>query len=145
MKHQIPGPILSRIIKLIVCGVCITGAGVIWSIASKDRTTAMLTMAVTIAFVTKVATLYHISRDSAYDVFEGTVLSSTMIPLRKKQEVQLQQEGGPVSILLQGRTKFVPGAAYRIYTEQQHAALGDMNVPPALMPGRSLLGFERLD
>ena len=145
MKHQIPGPILSRIIKLTACGVCITGAGLIWSIASKDRTTVMLTMAVTVAFIAKVAALYHISRDAAYDIFEGTVLSSTMIPLRKKQEVLLQQEGGAVSILLQGRTKFTPGVAYRIYTEKQHEALADVNVPQALMPGRSLLGFERME
>ena len=145
MKHQIPGPILSRIIKLTACGICITVAGLIWSIASKDRTTAMLTMAVTVAFAAKVSALYHTSLDAAYDIFEGTVLSSAILPLRKKQEVLLQQEDGPVSILLQGRTKFTPGAAYRIYTEKQHSALEDMNVPQSLMPGRSLLGFERLE
>ena len=145
MKHQIPGPILSRIIKLIVCGTCIAVAGLIWSIISKDRTTGMLTMAVTVAFIAKVATLYHTSRYVAYDIFEGTVLTSTMLPLRKKQEVLLQQEGGPVSIMLQGRTTFIPGVTYRIYTEKQHEALEDMNVPLALMPGRSLLGVERLD
>lgn len=145
MKHQIPGPILSRIIKLITCGVCVAGTGLIWSIASKDRTTAMLTMAVTVAFVTKAATLYHISRDAAYDIFEGTVMSSTVLPLRKKQEVLLQLEDRSVSIMLQGRTKFIPGTTYRIYTEKQHSALEDMNVPQALMPGRSLLGFKRLE
>lgn len=145
MRHQIPGPILIQIIKLIAYGISITGAGLIWSITSKDRTTALLTMAVTVAFVAKVATLYHTSRDAAYDIFEGTVLSSTMLPFRKKQEVQLQQEGGPVSIMLQGRTIFVPGVAYRIYTEKQHSALEDMNVPQAFMPGRCLLGVERLE
>ena len=145
MKHQIPGPILSRIFKLIACGVCITGAGLIWSIASKDRTTAMLTMAVTVAFIAKVATLYQMTRDAAYDIFEGTVLSSTTFPLRKKQEVLLQQEGGAVSIMLQGRTKFTTGVAYRIYTEKQHEVLDNMNVSQAFMPGRSLLGFERVE
>lgn len=145
MKHHIPGPILSRIIRLAICGVCITGAGLVWSIASNDRTAGMLTMAVAVACTAKVATLYHTSREAAYDIFEGTVLSSTLLPLRKKQEVLMQQEGGPVKILLQGRTKLVPGAAYRIYTERQQEVLQDVNVPEALLPGRSLLGIERLD
>ena len=114
MKNTIPGPILNRIIKLIICGICITGAGVVWSVASRDKTTAMLSLAVALICVMKVATLYRTARDAAYDVFEGTVLTATVLPLRKKQEVILQQDDGQVSIMLEGRTKFDLGSNYRI-------------------------------
>ena len=92
MKNTIPGPILNRIIKLGLCGICITGAGFVWSIASKDKTTAMLSLAVALICVMKVATLYRSARDAEYDIFEGIVLAATVLPLRKKQEVILQLE-----------------------------------------------------
>lgn len=145
MKNTIPGPILNRIIKLIICGICITGAGVVWSVASRDKTTAMLSLAVALICVMKVATLYRTARDAAYDVFEGTVLTATVLPLRKKQEVILQQDDGQISIMLEGRTKFDLGSNYRIYTEKQHEVLRSTNLPQAFLPGRSLLGFELLD
>ena len=110
-----------------------------------DKTTAMLSLAVALICVMKVATLYRSARDAEYDIFEGIVLAATVLPLRKKQEVILQQEVGQVSIMLEGRTKFVLGSSYRIYTEKQHEVLQSTNLPQTFLPGRSLLGYELLN
>ena len=113
MKHTIPVPIQRRVVKHMICGVCITGFGLIWSLATKDKTTCMLSMAVALVCVMKVTTLYRTSRDVAYDDYEGTMLTSTALLLRKRQEVTLQQEGGQISIVLEGRTKFALGSRGR--------------------------------
>ena len=89
-------------------------------------------------------TLYCAARDAAYDVFEGTVLASTPLPFRKKQTVLLEQDAAQVTIILEGRTNFTLGTKYRIYTEKQQEMLQTAKLPQALLPGRSLLGYEKV-
>ena len=145
MKNRIPGPILCGIMKLILCGISIAGAGCVWSIATQDRTTALLSMAIAVLCMINGFTLYCAARDAAYDVFEGNVLASTALPLGKKQKVILEQDEEQVTLILEGRTKFDLGSNYRIYTEKQHEVLQNTKLPLAFLPGRSLLGFELLD
>ena len=144
MKNRIPGPILCGIMKLILCGISIAGAGCVWSFATQDRTTALLSLAVAVLCMIKGLTLYCAARDAAYDVFEGTVLASTPLPFRKKQTVLLEQDEGQVTLILGGRTNFVLGTKYRIYTEKQQEMLQTAKLPQALLPGRSLLGYEKV-
>ena len=144
MKNRIPGPILCGIMKLILCGISIAGAGCIWGISTQDRTTALLSMAVAVLCMIKGLTLYCAARDAAYDVFEGTVLASTPLPFRKKQTVLLEQDEEQVTLILGGRTNFVLGTKYRIYTEKQQEMLQTAKLPQALLPGRSLLGYEKV-
>lgn len=144
MKNRIPGPILFGIMKLILCGISIAVAGCIWGIATQDRTTALLSMAVAVLCMIKGFTLYCTARDAAYDVFEGTVLASTPLPFQKKQTVLLEQDEEQVTLILEGRTNFTPGTKYRIYTEIQQEMLQTAKLPQALLPGRSLLGYEKV-
>lgn len=144
MKNRIPGPILCGIMKLILCGISIAGAGCIWGISTQDRTTALLSLAVAVLCMIKGLTLYCAARDAAYDVFEGTVLASTPLPFRKKQTVLLEQDEAQVTIILEGRTNFKLGTKYRIYTEKQQEMLQTSKLPQALLPGRSLLGYEKV-
>ena len=144
MKNRIPGPILCGIMKLILCGISIAVAGCIWGISTQDRTTALLSMAVAVLCMIRVVTLYCAARDAAYDVFEGNVLASTALPLGKKQKVILEQDDEQVTLILGGRTNFVLGTKYRIYTEKQQESLQTAKLPQALLPGRSLLGYEKV-
>ena len=144
MKNRIPGPILCGIMKLNLCGISIAGAGCIWGISTQDRTTALLSMAVAVLCMIKGFTLYCTARDAAYDVFEGTVLASTPLPFHKKQTVILEQDEGQVTLILEGRTNFTLGTKYRIYTEKQQESLQTAKLPQALLPGRSLLGYEKV-
>ena len=144
MKNRIPGPILCGIMRLILCGISIAGAGCIWGISTQDRTTALLSITVAVLCMIKGLTLYCAARDAAYDVFEGTVLASTPLPFRKKQTVLLEQDEEQVTIILEGRTNFVLGTKYRIYTEKQQESLQTAKLLQALLPGRSLLGYEKV-
>ena len=145
MKNRIPGPILCGIMKLNLCGISIAGAGCIWGISTQDRTTALLSIAVAVLCMIKGFTLYCAARDAAYDVFEGTVLASTPLPFRKKQTVLLEQDEAQVTIILEGRTNFTLGTKYRIYTHKQRETLQTAKLPQVLLPGRSLLGYEKVD
>ena len=144
MKNRIPGPILCGIMKLILCGISIACAGYIWGISTQDRTTALLSMAVAVLCMIKGFTLYCTARDAAYDVFEGTVLASTPLPFQKKQTVILEQDEGQVTLILEGRTNFTLGTKYRIYTHKQRETLQTAKLPQVLLPGRSLLGYEKV-
>ena len=144
MKNRIPGPILCGIMKLNLCGISIAVAGCIWGISTQDRTTALLSLAVAVLCMIKGLTLYCAARDAAYDVFEGTVLASTPLPFRKRQTVLLEQDEEQVTIILEGRTNFTLGTKYRIYTEKQQEMLQTAKLPQALLPGRSLLGYEKV-
>ena len=104
----------------------------------------MLSMAVALLCMIKGFTLYCTARDAAYDVFEGTVLASTPLPFHKKQTVILEQDEEQVTIILEGRTNFTLGTKYRIYTEKQQEMLQTAKLPQALLPGRSLLGYEKV-
>ena len=145
MKNRIPGPILCGIMKLILCGISIACAGCIWGISTQDRTTALLSIAVAVLCMIKGLTLYCAARDAAYDVFEGTVLASTPLPFQKKQTVILEQDEEQVTLILGGRTNFVLGTKYRIYTEKQQESLQTAKLLQALLPGRALLGYEKVD
>ena len=144
MKNRIPGPILCGIMKLNLCGISIAGAGCIWGISTKDRTTALLSMAVAVLCMLKAYALYCTARDAAYDVFEGTVLASTPLPFQKKQTVILEQDEGQVTLILEGRTNFTLGTKYRIYTQKQRETLQTAKLPQVLLPGRSLLGYDKV-
>ena len=145
MKNRIPGPILCGIMKLILCGISIACAGCIWGITTQDRTTALLSMAIAVLCMIKGLTLYCAARDAAYDVFEGTVLASKALPFRKKQAVILEEDEEQVTLILGGRTNFVLGTKYRIYTEKQQESLQTAKLLQALLPGRALLGYEKVD
>ena len=145
MKNRIPGPILCGIMKLNLCGISIAGAGCIWGISTQDRTTALLSMAIAVLCMIKGLTLYCAARDAAYDVFEGTVLASKALPFRKKQAVILEEDEEQVTLILGGRTNFVLGTKYRIYTEKQQESLQTAKLLQALLPGRALLGYEKVD
>ena len=144
MKNRIPGPILCGIMKLILCGISIAVAGRVWGISTHDRTTALLSLAVAVLCMIKGLTLYCAARDAAYDVFEGTVLASTPLPFQKKQTVILEQDEGQVTLILEGRTNFTLGTKYRIYTQKQRETLQTVKLPQVLLPGRSLLGYEKV-
>ena len=144
MKNRIPGPILCGIMKLNLCGISIAGAGCIWGISTQDRTTALLSITVAVLCIRKGFTLYCTARDASYDVFEGTVLASTPLPFQKKQTVILEQDEGQVTLILEGRTNFTLGTKYRIYTEKQQETLQTAKLLQALLPGRSLLGYEKV-
>ena len=144
MKNRIPGPILCGIMKLILCGISIACAGCIWGITTQDRTTALLSITVAVLCIRKGFTLYCTARDASYDVFEGNVLASTALPLGKKQKVILEQDEEQVTLILGGRTNFVLGTKYRIYTEKQQESLQTAKLLQALLPGRSLLGYEKV-
>ena len=144
MKNRIPGPILCGIMKLNLCGISIAGAGCIWGISTKDRTTALLSMAVALLCMIKGFTIYRVARDAAYDVFMGTVLASTVLPFQKKQTVILEQDEEQVTLILEGRTNFTLGTKYRIYTQKQRETLQTAKLPQVLLPGRSLLGYEKV-
>ena len=144
MKNRIPVPILCGIMKLNLCGISIAGAGCIWGISTKDRTTALLSMAVALLCMIKGFTIYRVARDAAYDVFMGTVLASTVLPFQKKQTVILEQDEEQVTLILEGRTNFTLGTKYRIYTQKQRETLQTVKLPQVLLPGRSLLGYEKV-
>ena len=49
-----------------------------------------------------------------------------------------------VTLILEGRTNFTLGTKYRIYTQKQRETLQTVKLPQVLLPGRSLLGYEKV-
>lgn len=144
MKTKIPQPILNRITTLVICSICFAVLGTVWSIAISDRITLLLSMAVLIAGGLKAFTLYRGVAASDYEVCEGTVLSITNTPLRKRQEIVVQAED-QAKFVLEGKHRFVIGKSYRIYLKKQELLFENPNIPQALIPARVLLGYECID
>ena len=144
MKTKIPQPIMNRIMTLVICSICFAALGTIWGITISDRVTLLLSIAVLIAGGLKALTLYRSVAASDYEVCEGTVLSITNIPLRKRQEIVVQADE-QLKLILEGKHRFSIGKSYRIYLKKQELAFENSNIPEALIPARVVLGYECID
>jgi len=144
MKKQIPRPIMDRILALVICTACFGLHGVVWSIAVSDRIMLLLSLSVLFAGAVKALSLYRIAVANDYDLFEGVVLSSAMVPLRKRQVLVVQSDIME-RLIVQGRHRFAVGKAYRIYLGKQEQAIGDMGIPESMIPARVILGYECME
>ena len=144
MKNRIPGPIMKRIIGLGLCTTGVAVIGTILGVVGNDKTTALLSVALTSAFLIKMISLYRISTTGEYDIYEGILLARTPLPFRKKQEITLLRGDAQEQIMLQGKTPLRVGDTYRIYLEKIHPSFQDTALAPQFLPGRSLLGYEHI-
>lgn len=63
---------------------------------------------------------------------------------RKRTELLFEDQGGDVQrLILEGLHHLQIGAAYRLYLQKVTVDL--TSVPEALLPGRTMLGYEMLD
>ena len=144
MKTKTPQPIMNRIMTLVICSICFAVLGTIWGIAISDRITLLLSIAVLIAGGLKAFTLYRSVAASDYEICEGTVLSITNTPLRKRQEIVVQAED-QAKFILEGKHRFMIGKSYRLYLKKQELSFEHSNIPQALIPARVVLGYECID
>lgn len=144
MKTKTPQPIMNRIMTLVICSICFAVLGTIWGIAISDRITLLLSIAVLIAGGLKAFTLYRSVAASDYEICEGTVLSITNTPLRKRQEIVVQAED-QAKFILEGKHRFMIGKSYRIYLKKQELSFEHSNIPQALIPASVVLGYECID
>lgn len=144
MNNKIPSPIMKRIIALGLCTIGVAVVGTILSVADHDKTTALLSIALTSAFLIKMISLYRLSTSGEYDTYEGVLLARTPLPLRKKQEIILLHGDEQEQIMLQGKTPMRVGDTYRIYLEKIHPSIQETSLASQFLPGRSLLGYERI-
>ena len=145
MKKNFPSPIMKRIVLLLVCAVGIVAIGALWSTIYQDHTMRMLSQAACFAISIKAITLYRTAKMAEYEIYEGTIQSRQVLPLQKKQELTIGSGDEMHSLILSGRTQLQIGAHYRLYVESQRAGVKELDLPQRFLPGRSLLGYERMD
>lgn len=141
MKTKIPQPITNRILTLVICSVSFAALGTVWSIAISDRITLLLSLTVLVAGGLKAFTLYRSVSEANYDICEGIIISSTNIPLRKRQEIIIQGEEQE-KMIIEGKHRFAIGKHYRIYLKKQDLSFENTSIPQALIPARVILGYE---
>lgn len=144
MDTKLPPAITQKVCKTIVCAVAITVVGLIWGIASHDAIVVGLTPAIAVAGGIKAWELYRTAKAHNYEVADGIVRDLKQNKFRKRTELLFEDQGGDVQrLILEGLHHLQVGAAYRLYLQKVTVDL--TSVPEALLPGRTMLGYEMLD
>ena len=139
MDTKLPPAITQKVCKTIVCAVAITVVGLIWGIASHDAIVVGLTSG-----GIKAWELYRTAKAQNYEAADGIVRDLKQNKLRKRTELLFEDQGGDVQrLILEGLHHLQIGAAYRLYLQKVTVDL--TSVPEALLPGRTMLGYEMLD
>ncbi len=145
MIHKIPEPITRRIWTFVGCISVLSVFGVVWTIATKDRTILMLSLALLAAGILKAVSLYSVAAAGHFVVYEGTISLYRAIPLRKRHELCLTtSEGETVHLLLDGRSNLRQGSEYRLYVRKNVHEQYSQSLPNSMKPSCILLGYERI-
>lgn len=145
MIHKIPEPITRRIWTFVGCISALSVFGVIWAIATKDRTVLLLSLALLSAGTLKAISLYRVAAAGHFVVYEGTISLYRAIPLRKRHELCLTTpEGETVHLLLDGRSNLRQGSEYRLYVRKNVHEQYSQSLPDSMKPSSILLGYERI-
>lgn len=143
MESKLPTAIAQRFCKMIVCAAAITIVGLIWGIASRDTVVIGLTIAISAAGALKAKTLYQTAQERNYEMIEGVLRDIRLNKIRKRTEVFCEdQKGTTHHLIIEGIHHFREGEAYRLYIQKITVDL--TAVPDAILPGRTLLGYETL-
>ncbi len=144
MDRKLPDAIMQKVCKMIVCSAVITVIGLIWGIASRDAIVVGLTAAIAVAGGIKAWGLYRSAKAQNYEEADGIVRDLRLNKLRKRTELLFEDQDGDVQrLILEGLHRLQAGASYRLYLQKVTVDLSV--VPEALLPGRTLLGYEVLD
>ena len=85
MIHKIPEPITRRIWTFVGCISVLSVFGVVWTIATKDRTILMLSLALLAAGILKAVSLYSDAAAGHFVVYEGTMCMNSTHNLSRIQ------------------------------------------------------------
>ena len=144
MDRKLPAAIMQKACKMIVCSAVITVVGLIWGITSQDAIVVELTIAIAVASVLKGWGLYRTAKAQNYEEVDGIVRDLRLNKLRKRTELLFEDQDGDVQrLILEGLHRLQAGASYRLYLQKVTVDLSV--VPEALLPSRTLLGYEVLD
>lgn len=144
MNCKIPAAIKRKVTVVAISIALISGFGIIWSIASRDRIGVILSVAVLLAGALKAYGLYKGAQAMNYDAYEGVVISDKRILARRRHEVHLQVEDDTLRFVFEGTPSLKPGTVCRLYVQKDATQSDDLHIPEPLRPAQVLMGFEAL-
>ena len=146
MKNKIPVPIMTSIIKVLLCCTGMTLVGVICAVISSDYTLFLLSAIVLGIGIVRANNLRKQAQQKDYVLLEGTLIGAKELNLQNKVNAYFSlSDGTEKKIRISGKIKLKGGAFYRLYLTKPIEGCEQWSLPEYLKPAQNILGYEILE